>query len=167
MKLTTVLGLATIAWVSYSYSVVAAESATVTEVQDKVKAAAEAIAKAEDKKAVLAEFDGKNPNWAWKDSYVFVMDCKADKAIAHPTLAGKTIMDLKDKAGTLVMGGDKGLCKAAEQVGGGWTAYMWAKPGSSEAANKVSFAMKVKGTDYEVAAGVYADKKVENFKLVK
>lgn len=36
---------------------------------------------------------------------------------------------------------------------------MWAKSGGSEAANKVSFAMKVAGTDYEVAAGVYADKK--------
>ena len=56
---------------------------------------------------------------------------------------------------------------ASEQAGGGWTAYMWAKSGGSEAANKVSFAMKVAGTDYEVAAGVYADKKVENFKLVE
>lgn len=167
MKLIRILGLVTIVWVGYNSGVVAEESATVTEVQDKVKAAAEAIAKAEDKPAILAEFDGKNPKWAWKDTYVFVIDCEADKAIAHPTLAGKPILSLKDKTGTLVMGGDKGLCKAAEQADGGWTAYMWAKPDSSEAANKVSFAMKVTGTDYEVAAGVYADKKVENFKLVE
>ena len=42
---------------------------------------------------------------------------------------------------------------------------MWPKPGEEEAAKKVTFAKQVPGTDYQVAAGVYADKMVENFQL--
>ncbi len=139
--------------------------ASIDEVQEKVKAAAEAIATASDKKAILAEFDGKNEKWAWKDTYVFVYDCKADQALAHPTLTGKPILGIKDKADGLVFGGDTGLCKAGEQKEGGWSAYMWPKVPEGEAASKATFAMSVAGTDYQVAAGIYADKKVENFKL--
>lgn len=157
--------LATVALVGLSCPVLAEESATVDEVQAKVKAAAEALAKAEDKKAVLAEFDSKNPKWAWKDTYVFVYDCKANKGIAHPTLTDKPILEVKDPKGNLVFGSDTGLCKASEQAGGGWTTYLWPKASGGDPATKVSFALKVEGTDLAVAAGIYAEKKVAGFKL--
>jgi signal transduction histidine kinase len=161
MKLTKMLGMASLAMtVSVSYSVMAADSATIDEVKAKVTEAAKSLAEKKDKG--LAGFDKA---WTWKDTYVFVYDCKADKAVVHPKLKDKPIMDIKDKAGNLVFGGDKGLCKAGEQAGGGWVVYMWPKPGSEEPAPKATFAMKVEGTDYQVAAGIYADKKVENFQL--
>lgn len=171
MNLTKVISLtcATAFTVGVSYSVMAAkeEAATVAEVKEKVKAAAELLGGAKDKQAALAalkEFEGKK--WMWKDTYVFVFNCKANKAIAHPKLAGKPIMDLKDPKGTLVFGGDKGLCKAAEQPGGGWVGYMWPKKDGKEAP-KASFAMKAGKTDYEVAAGLYTEKKVNNFQIAE
>lgn len=168
MKFLKFVGLTTAAaLVSFSSATFAGEGATVEEVQAKVKAAAEAIAQAKDKKAVIAEFDGKNEKWAWKDTYVFVYDCKADKGIAHPTLTDKPILALKDNDGNMVFGGDTGLCKAAEQKEGGWVAYSWPKPKETEPSTKVSFAMQVEGTDYQVAAGIYADKKVKGFKLAE
>jgi len=168
MNLTKVIGLTCAAafTVGVSYSVMAAkeEAVTVAEVKDKVKAAADMLAGAKDKQAALKEFEGKK--WTWKDTYVFVFDCKANKAIVHPKLAGRPIMDLKDPKGTHVFGGDKGLCKAAEQPGGGWVGYIWPKKDGKEAP-KASFAMKVAGTDYEVAAGLNTDKKVDNFQIAK
>jgi signal transduction histidine kinase len=168
MNLTKVISLTCAAafTVGVSYSAMAAkdEAVTVAEVTEKVKAAAELLAGAKDKQAALKEFEGKK--WTWKDTYVFVFDCKADKAIAHPKLAGKPIMELKDPKGTLIFGGDKGLCKAAEQSGGGWVGYIWPKKDGKEAA-KASFSMKVAGTDYEVAAGLNTDKKVDNFKIAE
>lgn len=164
MKLTKMLGMASLAvTMGVSYSVLAADTATIDEVKAKVAEAAKYLADKKD--AGLAEFDGKNKAWAWKDTYVFVYDCKADKAVAHPKLKDKPVMDVKDKAGNPVFGGDNGLCKAGEQAGGGWVVYMWPKPGSEDPAPKATFAMKVEGTDYQVAAGIYADKKVENFQL--
>ncbi|OQW92572.1 MAG: hypothetical protein BWK79_14380 [Beggiatoa sp. IS2] len=168
MRFIKTLSLATVAVVGLSTVAVAGEGATVEEVQAKVKAAAEAIAEAKDKKAAIAEFDAKSGKWAWKDTYVFVYDCKADKGIAHPTLTDKPILGVKDDAGNMVFGGDTGLCKASEQKGGGWVTYLWKKqPTDAKSSPKVSFAMKVEGTDYQVAAGIYADKKVKNFKLAE
>ncbi len=89
MRFIKTFSLATIAFVGFSTVAVAEEGATVEEVQAKVKAAAEAIATAKDQKVTIAEFDGKNKKWAWKDTYVFVYDYKADKGIAHPTLTDK------------------------------------------------------------------------------
>ncbi len=167
MKLTKMITLAAsiIFGLGLSYPVMAEDGATIDEVTAKVKEAAAAIAKAADKEAAIKEFEGKSKTWAWKDTYVFVFTCKGDKAIAHPTLAGKTIMDLKDKADNFIFGGDTGLCKAAEQADGGWSVYMWPKKAGGDPSAKATFAMKVEGTDYEVAAGIYAEKKVENFQL--
>ena len=147
----------------------AQEGATVEEVQAKVKEAAAALAAVAGDKgkldAILEEIQKKDAKWAWKDTYVFAYDCKADKAVAHPTLKDKPINALKDKAGNLIFGGDKGLCKAGEQAEGGWVAYMWPKKEGADPSNKVSFSMSVKGSDLQVASGIYADKKVENFQI--
>jgi len=168
MKLFKAISLATVIGFATS-PLFAQDAATVEEVQAKVKEAAEAIAAvAADKgklEALLKEIQKKDAKWAWKDTYVFVYDCKANKGVAHATLKDKPIKGLKDKAGNLIFGGDAGLCKAAEQPNGGWVAYMWPKKEGAEPSNKVSFGMTVKGTDYQVGAGVYADKKVEKFEL--
>jgi len=135
------------------------EMATAAEVVAKVQAAAKAIAA--DADTALGEMmqDGKwvaDNKWVWGGTYVFVYDCKANKAVAHPTLAvaGKTIMDIKDKAGKKLF---EELCTAGDKAMGGWVSYMWPKPGATEPSQKVSYALAVEGTPYQVSAGVYDD----------
>lgn len=143
------------------------DKATVDEVVSKVEEAAKAL-KEQGEEALTAfhqddgSWDADNP-YAWKDTYVFVYNCKADKALAHPTLEGKTIMDIKDKNDKPLF---EELCKAGELEGGGWVSYMWPKPGADEPSQKVSYALAVEGTDYQVSAGIYTeDKTVEDYKL--
>jgi signal transduction histidine kinase len=127
------------------------EAATAEEVAEKVKAAAVALAEAGE--AGLADFQGES-KWAWKDTYVFVYDCDADKALAHPTLTDKPIMQIKDKAGKELF---VELCAAGQQATGGWVSYMWPKPGAEEPSQKISYALSVEGTTYQVSAGIYSD----------
>ena len=120
MLLTKAMGLASFMAIGCAHAAVTQEKATVAEVMAKVQQAA--LALQTNKEAALAEFlnpDGSwNPNnkWVWKDTYVFVYDCKADKALAHPLLMGGTLMDIKDKNGKFVV---KELCKAGERKTGG------------------------------------------------
>ncbi len=159
MQFTKMLGIAgLVAGVTMSYSVIANDAATAEEVVSKVQAAAEALSKAGE--AGLADFKGEGNKWKWKDTYVFVYDCKADKALAHPTLEGKPVLSIKDKAGKDLF---VELCKAGEGAHGGWVSYMWPKPGAQEPTQKVSYALAVKGTSYQVSAGIYDEKaKVED-----
>ncbi len=128
------------------------DSATSEEVVEKVKAAAAALAEAGE--AGLADFQAKDGKWAWKDTYVFVYDCEADKALAHPTLAGKPIMHIKDKADKELF---VALCEAGNKETGAWVSYMWPKPGAEEPSQKISYALGVAGTTYQVSAGIYSD----------
>ncbi len=69
---------------------------------------------------------------------------------AHPTLTGKSLKDLKDKAG-------KGLGAEMYQVAKegkiSEVAYMWPRPGQTEPVQKVSFVTKV--GDQVCAVGYY------------
>ncbi|OQW92948.1 MAG: hypothetical protein BWK79_13720 [Beggiatoa sp. IS2] len=156
---------------SFSHAVMAADAATADEVVKKVQ---EAAVKAKDiaakgDKAIEEEFN--KADWKWKDAYVFVYTCKdkkADKMVVHSKLAGKALKDEKDKSA----GGGKpffdDMCIAGEKKPkGGWISYEWEKDGKP--AKKVTYALAVEGSSYQVAAGIYDDKaKVEDLdKLLK
>ncbi|WP_353573003.1 cache domain-containing protein [Candidatus Albibeggiatoa sp. nov. BB20] len=160
MRLTKLIGVTgLVLGLSFSGGVFADDAkASADEVMTKVQEAAAAL-KAGD--SALAEFntDGKwNPEnkWVWKDTYVFVYDCDADKALAHPTLAveGKTIMGIKDKAGKELF---VALCEAGKQENGGWVSYMWPKKGETDPSQKVSYALQVEGQSFQVSSGIYSD----------
>lgn len=160
MKLTRLIQFTgIIATLSFNHAIYAAD-ATAEEVVTKVKEAATALKDGAD--AINQEFnnaDGswnKENKWVWGGTYVFVYDCDANKALAHPTLAveGKTIMDIKDKEGKELF---VALCEAGKQPHGGWVAYMWAKPGEDAPSKKVSYALQVPGQSYQVSAGIYSE----------
>jgi signal transduction histidine kinase len=69
---------------------------------------------------------------------------------AHPTLSGKSMKDLKDKAGTPL--GEE-IYKAASDGKVSEVSYMWPRPGSTEAVQKVSYVTKV--GDQVCAVGYY------------
>jgi hypothetical protein len=85
-----------------------------------------------------ADFNQKDGRWVWKDSYVFVYDCRKDRMIAHPMrpdLVGKPIMQVTDNTGKYIF---KELCKAGNEARGGWVEYSWPKPGAGRLSRKVS-----------------------------
>lgn len=69
---------------------------------------------------------------------------------AHPTLTGKSMKDLKDKAGT-PLGED--IYKAASEGKVSEVSYMWPRPGTTEPVQKVSYVTKV--GDQVCAVGYY------------
>lgn len=69
---------------------------------------------------------------------------------AHPSLVGKSLKGLKDKAGK-ALGED--IYATAKEGAIGQVSYMWARPGSTEPVQKVSFVTKV--DDQVCAVGYY------------
>lgn len=148
------LSVAAICTMGLSAGAWAADAATADEVTAKVKEAAAAVKAGGD--AALAEFDKKDGKWAWKDTYVFVMDCTGGTMKAHPSpqVKGMKLTDLKDKATGKEFG--TALCAAGKKAGGGWVEYMWTKPGAEGNHRKIAYVMSA--GSLEVAAGVYDDK---------
>ncbi|HNW77686.1 MAG TPA: cache domain-containing protein [Candidatus Competibacteraceae bacterium] len=141
-----VMGLSAGAW--------AADAATADEVVAKVKEASVAVKAGAD--VTLSEFDKKDGKWAWKDTYVFALDCSAGVVKAHPNekVKGIKVVDLKDKATGQEFG--SALCAAAKKAHGGWVEYMWTKPGAEGNHRKVAYVLSA--GNYQVVAGVYDDK---------
>lgn len=69
---------------------------------------------------------------------------------AHPSLVGKSLKDLKDKAGKPI--GEEMYAKAKEGVIGE-IAYMWPRPGQTEPVQKIVYYTKV--GDQVCAVGYY------------
>jgi hypothetical protein len=135
------------------------ESATPEEAVTKVR---EAVKFLHDKGASgYAEFNNSEGKWVWKDSYVFVYDCRLDKMVAHPLrpdLVGKSILQIQDNNGKFIF---KELCKAGEQPNGGWVEYVWPKPGAGNLSRKLSYAHLADisfASGIQVSAGVYDEK---------
>ena len=135
------------------------DAATPEEVVSKVWAASRFLN--EKGASGFAAFNSKDGPWVWKDSYVFVYDCRLDRMVAHPMrpdLVGRPLMQITDNNGKFIF---KELCKAGEDPRGGWVEYLWTKPGAGGVSRKVSYA---KGADIafasgiQVAAGVYDNK---------
>jgi signal transduction histidine kinase len=69
---------------------------------------------------------------------------------AHPSLTGKSLKDLKDKAGK-ALGAE--MYKVAEEGKTAEVSYMWPRPGQTDPVQKVSFVTKV--GDQVCAVGYY------------
>ncbi len=69
---------------------------------------------------------------------------------AHPTLTGKSLKDLKDKAGAPL--GEE-IYKTASEGAVSEVSYMWPRPGTTEPVQKVSYVTKV--GDQVCAVGYY------------
>ncbi|BBF93736.1 cache domain-containing protein [Blastochloris tepida] len=135
------------------------ENATPEEVVAKVWAASRFL---HDKGASgLAEFNSKDGQWVWKDSYVFVYDCRLDRMVAHPLrpdLVGRPVMQITDNNGRFIF---KELCKAGDEKRGGWVEYLWTRPGAGNVSRKITYALGAEmafSSGLQVAAGVYDDK---------
>ncbi|KFB67807.1 cache domain-containing protein [Candidatus Accumulibacter vicinus] len=133
-----------------------ADVANAEETVSKVRAAARFL---HDKgSSAYADFNQKDGKWVWKDSYVFVYDCRKDRMIAHPMrpdLVGKPILQITDNAGKYIF---KELCKAGNEPRGGWVEYSWPKPGAGRLSRKISYAMTADvsfATGIQVSAGIY------------
>lgn len=162
--LINIILLSVFAFASTSYS---AESATAKEVINKVKKAAKYLQKTKSKG--LKQFNKKNSKWVFKGTYVFVFNCSNGEIIAHPIkpqLVGKKLLGLKDIKGNMFF---VQMCNSAKKRSGGWTEYWWPKPGEKKPSRKISLLMRVKGTNFQVGAGIYNDSKTvaELNKLLK
>ena len=147
-------GLAAICAMGLSAGAWASDAATADEVVGKVKEAAADVKAHAD--VALTEYDKKDGKWAWKDTYVWVLDCAKGVVKAHPNekVKGMKLTDLKDKATDKEIG--TALCDAAKKTNGGWVEYMWTKPGSEGNHRKVAYVLAA--GNYAVSAGVYDDK---------
>lgn len=139
----------------------ASDTATAEEAVAKVQAAARFLH--EKGASGYQEFNNANGRWVWKDSYVFVYDCRQDRMIAHPfrpDLVGRPIMQITDNAGKYIF---KELCKAGSDPrgAGGWVEYAWPRPGAGALSRKITYAMMADisfASGIQVGAGIYDDK---------
>ncbi len=128
-------------------------SATPEEVIAKVREAASYIAKNGD--SVLPEFNDPKGPWVWKDTYVFVMDCKNDRYVGHPMsdILGTKISQVVD-----IVGNHVGLteCQMSEEnANGAWVEIMWPKLGGTTPERKICYVYKLPGSPYTVGSGIY------------
>jgi hypothetical protein len=136
----------------------AADAATADEAVSKVQAAARYL---QGKGASgYADFNNASGRWVWKDSYVFVFDCRQDRMVAHPMrpdLVGRPIMQITDNAGKYIF---KELCKVGAGPGG-WVEYAWPKPGAGALSRKITYTLAADvsfASGIQVGAGIYDDK---------
>jgi len=102
-----------------------------------------------DKAKALDAFKAKAGEFGLKDLYVF---CGGPDGIftAHPSLTGKSLKDLKDKAGKAL--GEE-IYAGAKEGSLVQVSYMWPRPGETEPVKKNTFATKV--ADQVCAVGYY------------
>ncbi|HOL64713.1 MAG TPA: cache domain-containing protein [Accumulibacter sp.] len=158
MKIKQLIGMFSLMACTVTPPVLAAgtDIATAEEAINKVRAAARFL---HDKgSSGYAEFNYPESRWVWKDSYVFVYDCRKDRMIAHPLrpdLVGRPIMQITDNSGKFIF---RELCKAGSEPQGGWVEYSWPKPGAGRLSRKASYAMTADvsfATGIQVSAGIY------------
>jgi len=129
--------------------------ATREEVVDKVRAAAEMLAAAgHEALPMIADPEGE---FVWKDTYVFVVDCDADRVMANPRFPERVGGDIKQHTDYAGFRYGASLCEKARLPDGGWITYRWPRSGSSEPLTKTSFVLGVPGIPLQVGAGVYVE----------
>lgn len=118
---------------------------------DEAKAMLEkAVAAVKANKAeALAQFTKGEGGFKDRDLYPFCGGPDGNFT-AHPSLVGKSLKDLKDKAGK-ALGED--IYATAKEGAIGEVAYMWPRPGTDEPVQKISFVTKV--DDQVCAVGYY------------
>lgn len=102
-----------------------------------------------DKPGALATFAKGEGGFKDRDLYPFCGGPDGNFT-AHPSLVGKSLKDLKDKAGKAL--GEE-MYKVAQEAKVAEVAYMWPRPGTTEPVQKVSYVTKV--GDQVCAVGYY------------
>lgn len=101
------------------------------------------------KSEALAQFTKGEGGFKDRDLYPFCGGPDGNFT-AHPSLVGKSLKDLKDKAGK-ALGED--IYATAKEGAIGEVSYMWPRPGTTEPVQKISFVTKV--DDQVCAVGYY------------
>ena len=137
-----------------------AESATKEECVAKVKEAVKLINE-KGLDAAIAVINKKDGGFAWKDSYVFVVDFQG-KTVANalfPDHVGRNQMGLANKDGRMII---QEFIEIAKTKGEGWSEYMWPKPEEMQkpkdqriSSKKASYVLRVPGQDLFAVAGVF------------
>lgn len=129
------------------------ERASPTEVVAKVREAAAFLAA--EGEAGLSVVRDAGSRFTWKDTYIFVVDCAADRVMANSRFPERVGGDIKQH--TDYNGYQYGLelCRVAQSPGGGWVEYVWLRPGQDEPTRKISFVTSVDGHPYQLGAGIY------------
>ena len=128
-------------------TVIAAEFGTAAEAKAMLEKAVAAV-KA-DKAKALAMFAKGEGGFKDRDLYPFCGGPDGNFT-AHPSLVGKSLKELKDKAGKPL---GMEIYKVAQEGKIGEVSYMWPRPGSTEPVQKVTFVTKV--SDQICAVGYY------------
>ncbi|MGB1236671.1 MAG: methyl-accepting chemotaxis protein [Pseudomonadales bacterium] len=90
------------------------------------------------------------------DNYVFISDLNANM-IAHPVkpqLNGKNLSQTSDANGLKIF---VEFAKVAARDGGGVVRYLWPKPGSDAAVEKISYVGQMEPWGWVIGTGVYTD----------
>jgi signal transduction histidine kinase len=126
---------------------VAAEFGTAAEAKAMLERAVTAV-KA-DKPGALAKFSKGEGGFKDRDLYPFCGGPDGNFT-AHPSLGGKSLKDLKDKAGKPL---GQEIYQVAQEGKISEVSYMWPRPGSNDPVQKVTFVTKV--SDQVCAVGYY------------
>jgi signal transduction histidine kinase len=102
-----------------------------------------------DKAGALAKFQKGEDGFKDRDLYPFCGGPDGNFT-AHPSLTGKSLMDLQDKAGKAL---GKEIYTVAKEGAIGEVSYMWPRPGAPDPVQKVTFVTKV--ADQVCAVGYY------------
>ncbi len=130
-----------------------AHGATADEVVATVQRAAALLH--EDQESAIAAISERSGDFVWKDTYVFVVNCAADRVVANPAFPERVGGDIKQHTDYAGYRYGETLCETAALAGGGWVDYVWLRPGSSTPQRKSSFVIAVPDTDLTVGAGIY------------
>ena len=95
--------------------------------------------------------------FTWKDTYIFVVDCDADKVMANPAFPARVGGDIKQHTDYNGKRYGLELCETAKRPGGGWVEYVWPRPRGGKPSRKISYVMSVDGLPYQLGAGIYDD----------
>lgn len=91
-----------------------------------------------------------------KDAYIFVIDMNGVELVnpAFPNLEGRSLLDLKDTQGKLLV---RDMLAVVRASGSGWVDYMWPKPGENVSTRKSTFVTRARlgRRSVMVGSGVY------------
>ncbi|REG52121.1 methyl-accepting chemotaxis sensory transducer with Cache sensor [Paraburkholderia sp. BL6669N2] len=91
-----------------------------------------------------------------KDGYFTILNSHPT-ILMHPTepdMIGKDVSDLRDPGGVYI---NREIVAVVQRYGKGFSAYSFAKPGTTEASPKIAFSMGYQPWDWILSSGVYVD----------
>ncbi|MFZ0929679.1 MAG: cache domain-containing protein [Syntrophobacteraceae bacterium] len=144
----------------------ASTPATPQRVVEKVEKAAVLLQK--EGKAAFPKFQGKDSEFIFGGTYIWVHDAEGSTMLMHPVmpqLVGKSNASIRDTSGKFIF---VEMNETAKKKGGGWVDYMWPKPGEKTPSQKLSYVklVKVDGVECIVGCGIFGVPAEEVTKLL-